>query len=827
MTTRAIGALRRLSRAAGASRAGAHATAQLRPHPKSTLPRQASRGVAPPRGGRVRRLLGRLFRRVQPRAPARVPRRGGRARQRGVGTRVPRVVAGGGGDLDLSEERIQDLELSVEAEQSYLAYAMSVIVGRALPDVRDGLKPVHRRILFAMHELGLDSKKPFKKCARVVGEVLGKFHPHGDQSVYDALVRMAQDFSMSAQLVDGHGNFGSLDADPPAAMRYTECRLRGSPRRCCSPTSTPTPWTSPRPSTGRRRSPRCCRRGCRTCSSTGARASQSGWPPASPRTTCARWLPRSKRTPRTPENCSLDDVLAVMPAPDFPTGGEIVFPEGGFREMYRTGRGGVTLRGVTSIETVKTGSGARGSTREAVVISSIPYQTNKAALCEQIADLVNSRAIEGVADVRDESDRDGMRVVIELRRSADAEFTREQLYARTKLQTRVSVNVVGLVGREPKVLSLMDVLREFLEFRKDAVARRARFALDKTSARLHIVEGYLAVQAAPDAVVAAIRAAPDSKTAAAALREKPFWLSDKQAEATLAMPLRRLTGLEREKLNAEEAELSAKVADLTDLLADPSRVIATVIEEAERLSDAYGVDRRTRVDTAAADDAAARRAETGDGPDDRSLGGLGGSESERARARNRASVREAAQQDAGVAERGRAGDHDAEGYIKRIDPKTFSKQNARDAGKDDGQDARRRRGHQGDALRRFGHGSVLHRPRAGARGPRIHHPGSLHHRPRDAVHARPEARGGGEHHGDAPGVLGGRSGSRRDGRAAPGDGHCARAHQEDLRVGVRVHPEQRQEGAAPARRGPAEARRDGAPGRRHSGRRRRRTGDSL
>ena len=211
---------------------------------------------------------------------------------------------------------------------------------------------------------------------------------------------------------------------------------------------------------------------------------------------------------------------------------------------------------------------------------------------------MNSRAIEGVADVRDESDRDGMRVVIELRRSADAEFTREQLYARTKLQTRVSVNVVGLVGREPKVLSLMDVLREFLEFRKRTPSHGARFALDKTSARLHIVEGYLAVQAAPDAVVAAIRAAPDSEDGrAAALREKPFWLSDKQAEATLAMPLRRLTGLEREKLNAEEAELSAKVADLTDLLADPSRVIATVIEEAERLSDAYGVDRRTRAST--------------------------------------------------------------------------------------------------------------------------------------------------------------------------------------------------------------------------------------
>ena len=680
MTTRAIGALRRLSRAAGTSRAGAHATAQLRPHPKSTLPRQASRGVAPPRAVAASDVSWGGFSGASSLTRRRAFHAAGGARDNaGSGTRVPRVVAGGGGDLDLSEERIQDLELSVEAEQSYLAYAMSVIVGRALPDVRDGLKPVHRRILFAMHELGLDSKKPFKKCARVVGEVLGKFHPHGDQSVYDALVRMAQDFSMSAQLVDGHGNFGSLDADPPAAMRYTECRLRGFAEAMLLADidadavdfAETFDGSQMEPSVLPARLPNLLING-----STGiAVGMATSIPPHNMREVAAAL----KVFASDPENCSLDDVLAVMPAPDFPTGGEIVYPAGGFREMYRTGRGGVTLRGTTSIETVKNG-GARGSNREAIVISSIPYQTNKAALCEQIADLVNARAVEGVADVRDESDRDGMRVVIELRRSADAEFVREQLYARTKLQTRVSVNVVGLVGREPKVLSLMDVLREFLEFRKDAVARRARFALDKTSARLHIVEGYLAVQAAPDAVVAAIRAAPDSKTAAAALREKPFWLSDKQAEATLAMPLRRLTGLEREKLNAEEAELSAKVADLTDLLADPSRVIATVIEEAERLSDAYGVDRRTRVDTAAADDAAARRAETGDGPDDRSLGGLGGSESERAReaarlfAKRHNKTLESLNADALVIMTQR-------GYIKRIDPKTFSKQNRATRGK--------------------------------------------------------------------------------------------------------------------------------------------------
>ncbi len=676
MTTRAIGALRRLSRAAGASRAGAPAAAPLRPPPKSTFPRRAYRGVAPPRAvaasdvswGGFSGASGRLAHRRAFHSA------GGARDDAGSGARVPRVVAGGGGDLDTSEERIQDLELSVEAEQSYLAYAMSVIVGRALPDVRDGLKPVHRRILFAMHELGLDSKKPFKKCARVVGEVLGKFHPHGDQSVYDALVRMAQDFSMSAQLVDGHGNFGSLDADPPAAMRYTECRLRGFAEAMLLADidadavdfAETFDGSQMEPSVLPARLPNLLING-----STGiAVGMATSIPPHNMREVAAAL----KVFASDPENCSLDDVLAVMPAPDFPTGGEIVYPAGGFREMYRTGRGGVTLRGTTSIETVKNG-GARGSNREAIVISSIPYQTNKAALCEQIADLVNARAVEGVADVRDESDRDGMRVVIELRRSADAEFVREQLYARTKLQTRVSVNVVGLVGREPKVLSLMDVLREFLEFRVDAVQRRARFALEKTSARLHIVEGYLAVQAAPDAVVAAIRAAPDAKTAAAVLREKPFWLSDKQAEATLAMPLRRLTGLERDKLNAEETELSAKVADLTGLLADPKRVIATVIEEAERLGEAYGAERRTNIDTAAAD--AARRGEDGDGADDALVGG---SESERAReaarlfAKRHNKTLESLNRDALVIMTQR-------GYIKRIDPKTFSKQNRATRGK--------------------------------------------------------------------------------------------------------------------------------------------------
>ena len=620
------------------------------------------------RWGVARRPAARHFRATSAR---RAPPPGG-----GDGVGSARVLAGGGdADVDTSGERIVDLELSAEAEQSYLAYAMSVIVGRALPDVRDGLKPVHRRILFGMHELGLDSKKPFKKCARVVGEVLGKFHPHGDQSVYDALVRMAQDFSMSAVLVDGHGNFGSLDADPPAAMRYTECRLRsvaeamlladiGSDAVDFTETFD---GSQTEPSVLPARLPNILING-----STGiAVGMATSIPPHN-----LREVAEALRVyAANPEDCAVDDLLAVMPAPDFPTGGIIVAPRGGYREMYRTGRGSVTLRGAATIEKVSSGKKGKAAARDAVVITSIPYQTNKAALCEQIADLVNSRQIEGVADVRDESDRDGMRVVVELRRSADPHFVLDQLCARTKLQVRVSVNVVGLVGREPKVLTLLDIMREFLAFRCESVERRARHELDKASTRLHVVEGYLAVQAAPDAVVAAIRGADDGKAAQLALQEKPFWLSEKQSEAVLAMPLRRLTGMEREKLQAEEAELAAKVADLTDLLADKSRVIATVVSEAKELSDAYGVDRRTEIDRTAAD-AADSIARDADGGGERT-------EAERAEDAARAHAKrhnvafESLDADNLVILTNR-------GYIKRMDPGIFAKQNRATRGKNMG-----------------------------------------------------------------------------------------------------------------------------------------------
>jgi len=691
-STTAAAALRRLARRAAASPRlpGAPAPPRREPSwpPAAFAPRLGAH-AAVPRAAPSRREFGRRFvdrgvpfaasRHTPPPglglAPSPTPRRFFTGGTRALGGSPPNAIDGASGaDVDTSGERIVDLELSVEAEQSYLAYAMSVIVGRALPDVRDGLKPVHRRILYAMHELGLDSKKPFKKCARVVGEVLGKFHPHGDQSVYDALVRMAQDFSMSATLVDGHGNFGSLDADPPAAMRYTECRLRSVAEAMLLADISQDAvdfgetfdGSQTEPSVLPARLPNILING-----STGiAVGMATSIPPHNLREVAAALAAYAS----DPEGCTLDDLLAHMPAPDFPTGGEIIAPPGGFREMYRTGKGAVTLRGEATIERAK---GSK-TPRDAIVITSIPYQTNKASLCEHVADLVNSKVIEGVADVRDESDRDGMRVVIELRKSADANFVLTQLRERTKLQTKVSVNVVGLVGREPRVLTLLDIMREFLAFRRDAIRRRAKFELDKAAARLHVVEGYLAVRAAPDAVVAAIREAPDAKAAQLALQEKPFWLSETQAEAVLAMPLRRLTGLEHDKLRAEEAELSAKTADLADLLEDDARVIATVAEEAKALADRFGVDRRTAIDTAEAE-AAEEAALLGEGGE----GAGGGEVSRRAAELARLHAKRH-----GVAVESLGAEAllimTSRGYIKRMDPGVFAKQRRATRGKRSG-----------------------------------------------------------------------------------------------------------------------------------------------
>jgi DNA gyrase subunit A len=535
-----------------------------------------------------------------------------------------------------SDSNIVDLELHVEARQSYLAYAMSVIVGRALPDVRDGLKPVHRRILYAMHELNLDHNKPFKKCARVVGEVLGKFHPHGDQSVYDALVRMAQDFSMSAPLVNGHGNFGSMDNDPPAAMRYTECKLRQLSQDMllkdvemdCVEFADTFDGSQQEPMVLPAKLPNVLING-----STGIAVGMATSIPPHNLMEVADALVVFARAAQKGEQVKLEELLRVMPGPDFPTGG-VIFADNkdanndnnnndkndsgrstsnrnALRNLYRDGRGGVTLRGVAEIvprtkvsSRKRSGKTAKKDDKAAaeksldrdIVISSIPYMQNKATLVQQIADLVNNRQIEGVADVRDESDRDGVRVVVEMKRSGDAEAVLNSLYKRTKLQMKVNVNVTALVGLTPKVLGLMEVMQEFLDFRIDVIRKRAMYSLEKDRARMHIVEALLTVLEDTDAVIKMIRKSKDGKEAMENLREMKG-LTTVQSEAVLQMPLRRLTSLESGKLVEERDQLLSSIKGNQNLLDNTSAVIDVVCEEALEVKKKHGIPRRTTIET--------------------------------------------------------------------------------------------------------------------------------------------------------------------------------------------------------------------------------------
>ena len=535
-----------------------------------------------------------------------------------------------------SDSNIVDLELHVEARQSYLAYAMSVIVGRALPDVRDGLKPVHRRILYAMHELHLDHNKPFKKCARVVGEVLGKFHPHGDQSVYDALVRMAQDFSMSAPLVNGHGNFGSMDNDPPAAMRYTECKLRQLSQDMllkdvemdCVEFADTFDGSQQEPMVLPAKLPNVLING-----STGIAVGMATSIPPHNLMEVADALVVFARAAQKGEQVKLEELLRVMPGPDFPTGG-VIFADNkdanndnnnndkndsgrstsnrnALRNLYRDGRGGVTLRGVAEIVSrtkvssrKRSGKTAKKDDKAAaeksldrdIVISSIPYMQNKATLVQQIADLVNNRQIEGVADVRDESDRDGVRVVVEMKRSGDAEAVLNSLYKRTKLQVKVNVNVTALVGLTPKVLGLMEVMQEFLDFRIDVIRKRAMYSLEKDRARMHIVEALLTVLEDTDAVIKMIRKSKDGKEAMENLREMKG-LTTVQSEAVLQMPLRRLTSLESGKLVEERDQLLSSIKGNQNLLDNTSAVIDVVCEEALEVKKKHGIPRRTTIET--------------------------------------------------------------------------------------------------------------------------------------------------------------------------------------------------------------------------------------
>ncbi|MGD1855250.1 MAG: DNA topoisomerase (ATP-hydrolyzing) subunit A [Leptolyngbyaceae cyanobacterium] len=491
------------------------------------------------------------------------------------------------------QERIVSTNLRNEMSRSYLEYAMSVIVGRALPDARDGLKPVHRRILYAMHELGLTADRPFRKCARVVGEVLGKYHPHGDTAVYDALVRMAQDFSMRSPLIDGHGNFGSIDNDPPAAMRYTESRLHALTSSALLQDIESETVDFADNFDGSQQEPTVMPARIPQLLLNGSSGIAVGMATNIPPHNLGELVDGVIALIHNPEITSQELMVNHIHGPDFPTGAQIV-GSNGIRDAYLTGRGSVTMRGVAAIETLEyTGR----PDREAIIITELPYQTNKAGLIEKIADMVNDRRLDGISDIRDESDRDGMRVVIELKRDAYPKVVLNNLYKQTPLQNNFGVNMLALVDGEPQLLTLKRFLDVFLDFRVETITRRTQYELRKAEERDHILQGYLIALANLDAVIALIRHAADVGAAKQELMET-YELSSAQADAILQMQLRRLTALEADKIQQEHEALQEKIADLRDILARRERILAIIEDELQQLRAAHANERRTVIEAA-------------------------------------------------------------------------------------------------------------------------------------------------------------------------------------------------------------------------------------
>ncbi|WP_298615430.1 DNA gyrase subunit A [uncultured Thermosynechococcus sp.] len=488
-----------------------------------------------------------------------------------------------------ASSRIIPTELREEISRSYLEYAMSVIVGRALPDARDGLKPVHRRILYAMHELGLTSDRPFRKCARVVGEVLGKYHPHGDAAVYDALVRMAQDFSMRHPLIEGHGNFGSIDNDPPAAMRYTECRLQALATEALLQDIDQETVDFVDNFDGSQQEPLVLPARIPQLLLNGTSGIAVGMATNIPPHNLGELVDGLVALIHNPQ-ISDRELMRYIPGPDFPTGGHIL-AQGGIEEAYTTGRGSMTLRAVATIETLEA---AGRQPREAIVITELPYQTNKAALMEKIAELVNEKKIEGIADLRDESDREGIRVVIELKRDAYPRVVLNNLYKHTPLQVNFGANMLAIVNGEPQLLTLKRSLEVFLSFREEAIARRTRYALRKAEERDHLLQGLLVALANLDAVIQLIRSAGDTTLARQQLMQT-YGLSEAQADAILQMQLRRLTALEAEKIEREHAELQRQIADYRDILANRQRILEMIEKEVTELKAKFATPRRSRI----------------------------------------------------------------------------------------------------------------------------------------------------------------------------------------------------------------------------------------
>ncbi|MTJ18270.1 MULTISPECIES: DNA topoisomerase (ATP-hydrolyzing) subunit A [unclassified Dolichospermum] len=489
--------------------------------------------------------------------------------------------------MTTSQERIIPTDLRGEMSRSYLEYAMSVIVGRALPDARDGLKPVHRRILYAMHELGLLHDRPFRKCARVVGEVLGKYHPHGDTAVYDALVRMAQDFSMRSPLISGHGNFGSVDNDPPAAMRYTECRLHALTSVALLQDIEAETVDFADNFDGSQQEPTVLPSRIPQLLLNGSSGIAVGMATNIPPHNLGELIDGLVALIHNPEITDIQ-LMQYIHGPDFPTGAQILGVTG-IKEAYTTGRGSITMRGVANIETL---TQRNRPEREAIIITELPYQTNKAALIEKIAELVNDKRIEGISDIRDESDRDGMRIVIELKRDAYPRVVLNNLYKQTPLQSNFGANMLALVNSEPQTLNLKRFLSVFLDFRILSIERRTRYELRKAQERDHLLQGLLIALSRLDAIIVLIRHAPDAPTAKGELITT-YGLSEVQADAILQMQLRRLTALEADKIRLEHDDLQVKITDLEDILARRERVLEIIETEISQIKTSFATPRRT------------------------------------------------------------------------------------------------------------------------------------------------------------------------------------------------------------------------------------------
>lgn len=522
--------------------------------------------------------------------------------------------------MDQFAKETVPVSLEEEMRRSYLDYAMSVIVGRALPDVRDGLKPVHRRILYAMHEANNVWNRPYVKCARVVGDVMGKYHPHGDAAIYDTLVRMAQDFSMRYPLIDGQGNFGSVDGDNPAAMRYTECRLSRIASELMADIDKETVDFQPNYDE-KEREPVCLPTRVPNLLINGSSGIAVGMatniPPHNLREVVDACLALLKR-PQT----TIEELMEFIPAPDFPTRG-IIYGLEGVREGYRTGRGRVVIRARTHVEDLEKGD------RQAIIIDELPYQVNKANLLVRIGELVREKKLEGIADLRDESDKSGMRVVIELKRGEMPEVVLNNLYKETQMQDTFGMNMVALVDNQPRLLNLKELLEAFLRHRREVVTRRTVFELRKARERGHVLEGLAVALSNVDEIIVLIKQAPSPAAAKERLMERAwrsalveemlarvdaeaarpeglvpefglsaqgYRLSDVQAQRILEMQLQRLTGLERDKIVAEYREVMDAIADLLDVLARPERVDAIVADELQAVKEHYGDERRSEIE---------------------------------------------------------------------------------------------------------------------------------------------------------------------------------------------------------------------------------------